>query len=269
MDVDMKVYVIGTGRMYNDYNLSQAHWTLGTRENPKPEITWYKGPSYAVLIEHPTAGYILFDMGSNPRSTEIWPKSVTDTCYHIPVEGETMEEGLASIGLEPKDINYVVMSHMHMDHIGNTQLFKDTAEFFVGRKEAEYAFSLVLADPNPDTHGFYNKDDVIATRKKVTYIDEDRELFPGIDVINLPGHTPGLIGLILHMKGKNIMLVSDALNAQANYDGRLPGVVRDPISYVQSREKIKKLEKENDAWVWYGHDIEQFNGLKKIPEYYE
>lgn len=268
-ETGMKVYVIGCGRLNNDANLSQAHWNMATRDNPNPETKWYQGPSYAVLIDHPTAGYILYDMGSNPLSDEIWPESLSNECFYTPVEGETMEEGLAKIGLVPEDIDKVVMSHMHMDHIGNMALFKDTADFYVARAEAEHAFCTVLATPDPTKHGFYNRADVLADRKSLTYVDEDEEdFFPGIDTILLPGHTPGMLGLVLHLDGGNLILVSDAMNSAMNWEG-LPGVCADPVSYRKSVEKIRKLRDKLDADVWFGHDIDQFNGLRKVPEFYE
>lgn len=269
--MNMKVYVIGTGRLNNDYNLSQSLWTLATRDNPNPRAQWYQGPSYAVLIEHPTVGWILYDLGSDPKSDEIWPEVITKECFWTPVEGETMEEALAKLDLKPSDIDVCVMSHMHMDHIGNMKLFKDTADFYASRPEAEHAFCTVLGSPDPADHGFYNRDDVLADRKSLTYVEEDtEELFPGIDAYILPGHTPGVLGLLLHMdKGQNIFLVSDALNSIVNYEGRLPGVCSDTKAYGESRRKIKKIEKANNAWVWFGHDIGQFNSLKKIPEYYD
>ncbi|WP_449315134.1 N-acyl homoserine lactonase family protein [Rubneribacter sp.] len=267
----MKVYVIGTGRLNNDYNLSQSLWTLGTRDNPAPETAWYQGPSYAVLIDHPTVGWILYDLGSDPRSDELWPEAIANECFWTPVEGETMEEGLAALGLKPADIAVCVLSHMHMDHIGNMRLFADTADFYVSRAEAEHAFCTVMATPDPAGHGFYNRDDVLCPRKSLTYVEEDTVgLFPGIDAYLLPGHTPGVLGLLLHLeKEKDVLLVSDALNSIVNYHGRLPGICDDTAAYRASAKKIKRIEQANDAWVWFGHDIDQFNSLRKIPDFYE
>ena len=107
----MKVYVIGCGRLNNDINLSYNNYNIATKEKPQVETVWYQGPSYCVLIEHPTTGYILYDIGSDPRSEELWPDCITETCYHTPVEGETLTEGLAKLGLEPKDIKHVIISH--------------------------------------------------------------------------------------------------------------------------------------------------------------
>jgi glyoxylase-like metal-dependent hydrolase (beta-lactamase superfamily II) len=176
---------------------------------------------------------------------------------------------LNKLGLKPEDISHVIMSHMHMDHIGNIDLFKDTAEFYVARKEAEYAFATVLSSPYPEDHGFYSKKDVLTEVKKLHYIDEECELFKGIETILLPGHTPGVMGLLLHLSSKKIILTSDALNARKNYEGTLPGVIYDSLGFFDSLEKIKKIEKKHCAEVWFGHDMEQFNNFEKTPNYYE
>lgn len=265
----MKVYVIGCGRLNNDINLSYNNYNVGTRTNPKVETVWYQGSSYCVLIDHPEAGYVLYDIGSAPNSDELWPECITETCYYSPVEGETLTEGLAKLGLAPEDIKHIVISHMHMDHIGNIQLFKDTAEFWVSRPEAEFAFTTVMNGTDPANHGFYNRADVLAELKVVHYVDEDCELFSGIHAVILPGHTPGVMGLVLELEDRNLILTSDSLNAQINYDGRLPGVIADTVSFYRSLDKIKKLQKRYDAMVWFGHDIAQFNSLKKIPEFYK
>lgn len=265
----MKLYVINTGTLKNDINLTYAHAVQATRDNPHPAAQWLTVPTWAALIKHPEAGWILFDLGSNPKSNEIWPPSTVNGCYYEPVEGATMEEQLAVLGLKPADIDYVIMSHMHMDHIGNMQLFNETAEFFVTKAEAAHAFTTVMATPDATKHGFYNKADVIATTKATHYIEEDGEIFPGIEAMIVPGHTPGTMGIIVHLESKTIILTSDALNGRPNYNGQLPGVIADSVAFYQSLDKIKKLQKKYDAEVWFAHDIDQFNTFKKVPEYYE
>ncbi|MBQ9068432.1 MAG: N-acyl homoserine lactonase family protein [Eggerthellaceae bacterium] len=267
----MKVYVIDTGRLHNDMNLTFAQAVQATRDNPNPDIKWLHQPTYCALIQHPDAGWILFDIGTNPDVNEQVTPGIGAGWYHtIDEEDQTMVAQLAKLGLKPEDINYVVMSHMHIDHIGNVELFKDTAEFFVSRAEAQHAFCAVKGSLDPATYGFYYKPHVLADVKKYHYVEEDEEIFEGIETILIPGHTPGMMGLYLHLEDQDIILASDGCFGSLIWDdGKLPGSCGDTGSFVKSVKKLKKLQKKNNAMVWFGHDLEQFNNFKKIPEYYK
>lgn len=80
---------------------------------------------------------------------------------------------------------------------------------------------------------------LLYTRKRVTYIDSDEELFPGIQVIMLPGHTPCILGMVLHLESGTLIFPSDATNEARNYSGMLPGGVLNSIGYLESIKKIK------------------------------
>lgn len=262
----MKAWILKSSACKSDINTSFAFATKATRDNPNPESVWHVSPNYAVLIEHPDAGYIMYDMGTPSDPENIWDASICNGCCYIPIEGETIEEQLQLLGLVPADINYVVISHMHMDHIGTIQAFKDTAVFYVSRAEAEYAFTTVMATTDRSKHGFYNRTDVLADMKELRYVEEDGEIFEGVEAILLPGHTAGTMGLILHMENKNLFIVSDAVVHRKNYEGWKPGTVYDTVNWEKSLNKIKKLEKKYNAQILFGHSEE---GLKTIPDYFE
>ena len=267
----MKVYIVNTGELYNDINGTFVGTVRGTKDDPNPDTVWYSCPSYCVLIDHPAAGWILYDIGTAPEYNELLPVSATQWCYHVPVQGATMVEQLALLGLTPKDIRHVVISHMHTDHIGNIHLFEDTAEFYVSQAEAEYAFTTVMASTDPEEHSrsCYIRQDVLAPMHRLHYIEEDGPLFPGVEAVMLPGHTPGLVGLLLQLEEQPVLVVSDALNGKRSYDGQLPNLIYDSIGWRKSLEKVKRLERERGAVVWFGHDMDQFRSFRAIPEFYE
>ena len=265
----MKAFVLFLGDMYSESNYIVMGDTTATAANPTASHRLIHSPSSAVLIDHPEAGWIMYDTGmpDNPEAT--WPKNILDIVVVNKPKHSRMDYQLSLVGIKPKDIKHVITSHMHMDHVGNDKLFADTANFYVGKEEAAHAYRTVLQSPDPEKRGWYIKDEVLLTRKKVTYVDRDEELFPGVKVITLPGHTPCMLGIVIHLKDSTIIFTSDSVNEKRNYNGQLPGVMHDSLGYVESLRKIKYLQKRYDARVFFGHDALQLSEeVKKAPDYY-
>jgi glyoxylase-like metal-dependent hydrolase (beta-lactamase superfamily II) len=255
--------------MYNDSNYSVAFDNVGTMANPNPDHRWVTVPCYCVLIDHPTEGWILYDTGCAVDALETWPEGImAATPYVKKNESDNLLYQLNLLGLEPKDINKVIFSHFHIDHAGNANLFAETAECYVSEKEAAYAFLNIHKSTDPATYGFYQKKDVTANFKKLNYVKKDMELFPGIEAFLEPGHTPGLMGLVIHLENQTLIFPMDQMNNRANYEGVPSGIVYDSLSFSSSWEKVKDLENKYDGKVIFSHDLEQFETLKKNPEYY-
>ena len=61
--------------------------------------------------------------------------------YEKVSDEEYLDSRLKQIGVAPGDIDYVVLSHLHFDHAGNVQAFKETnARLVCSAKEKEWAF---------------------------------------------------------------------------------------------------------------------------------
>lgn len=102
-------------------------------------------------------------------------------------------------------------------------------------------------------------------------IDEDRELFPGIEFISLPGHTSGSSGLIIHLEKEGTLLFPmDAIYNKTVFGppARASGLVYDSIAFFKSIERVRSLEKKYQGYIMFSHDMEEFEKMKKAPEYY-
>ncbi len=265
----MRAYLLNLGMMASESN-SAAWWgsTAASCAEPNMPHKMTKTPSYAVLIDHPEAGWILYDTGMGDPTA--WPRHIRDfVAADKPAETE-MERQLALLGLKPADIRYVIISHMHFDHIGNDALFAETADFFVAEAEAEYAAKNVLHSADPAGRGYYLREDVLLPRRSLTYLDRDETLFPGVETVLLPGHTPGVMGLLLHLEGGTILFPSDAAAFRGNLEYRQPAGVYDSLGYARSIRKIHDLQKKYNARVFCSHDSEQVCGeLRFAPDCYE
>ena len=265
----MKVDILPLGLMQSDSNNAVLGDTLATVANPNAPHKMNLTPSHAVLIDHPEAGWILFDTGMPDDPFQVWPKSILDQVICEKPKGTTMVEQLALVGIRPEDVKHVIISHMHMDHTGGDHLFAGTADFYVAKEEAAYACRMVLQSPDPADHGWYIHDDVLLPRKKLMYIDRDEELFPGVRVVTLPGHTPCVLGLVVHLEGGTLIFPSDAVADHRNYEGRLPGGVYDSRAYLESLRKVKDIERKFHGAVFFSHDAPQLKKMKLAPAFYE
>lgn len=265
----MKVYIIYTGYALSNSNYTVMGDTMATVAEPHAPNRLMHTPSYACLIEHPKEGWIMYDTGTTDNLSMLdGYKTICSQAKIVKPLGSSIPEQLSALGLKPEDIGYVITSHMHFDHIGNDRYFAKTADFYVSKEDAEFSYRNVLKSPDPEAYGWYIKEDVLLERKSVTYIEEDEELFDGIEVVTLPGHTPCVLGLVVHLESRTIIFPSDAVSEHRNYEGSLPGGCYDSLGYMKSLKKIKKLQRKYGAEVFFSHDVEQFGRMKKLPNYY-
>ncbi|MBR0600651.1 N-acyl homoserine lactonase family protein, partial [Clostridiales bacterium BAD-6] len=264
----LKAGVIPCGVGIVDSNFMISFHTVLTWDHPDVRPKWFRSPHTMFVIQHPTAGWILWDLGSRVDSGDTWPKHITKFDKYEGSEELRIENQLASLGLKPEDIKYVILSHLHMDHTGYIDLFKDTAEFFVSRTEMMNACATVMNSTDVSTHGWYIREEVLCPVKKYHYIDRDTEIFPGITLITLPGHTPGSLGCILELESGTRILTGDAITCDEIFHGALPGFLNDSVAFHESIRKVKDYQKKYDAEIWFSHDPDQFEKWEKVPHLY-
>ena len=111
---------------------------------------------------------------------------------------------LAARGLEPADIGTVVLSHGHWDHVQNVDFFQEARVLL-------HADELDNLENPPSTdlgtpRGPADLDDL-----DVQVTGEGDEPLPGVKVLDLPGHTPGSIGLAVSTEAGTAVLSADAV----------------------------------------------------------
>jgi glyoxylase-like metal-dependent hydrolase (beta-lactamase superfamily II) len=272
----MKLYIQNHGHFENDASLNLAGATMATVDNKEVCSQWVTNiPSLTLLIEHEDVGWILFDTTSRPDNLDgHWPERLRKVCPHYLEPEDALQAKLGLLGLKPEDIDVLVLSHLHIDHAGNLNLFSGTK---AGREvivhETELKEALYLTHLGPDRNwGAYVRDDFVVDGIAYRPVSQDFELAKGVEIITLEGDAPGILGLVLHLDNAGtIIYPSDAIKTKANY-GPPPvpaGVVYDSLGFLRSVEKVRNLQQRYDATILFAHDGDDLENFKLSPEYYD
>jgi len=115
---------------------------------------------------------------------------------------------LAAAGYAPDDIDKVILTHMHGDHIGGLTDEAGNETF----SNAAYTAGQVEFDhwAQAENDGFNAK--VAPLAEKMTFVGDGAAIASGITGVAAFGHTPGHMAYMLESGGQQIMLMADATN---------------------------------------------------------
>lgn len=167
-------------------------------------------------------------------------------------QGGRIFDNLAAVGLRPEDIDVVVISHTHPDHIGNLRTADGGKAFpraTVFAPRADWDF-FVRNDPDlsyiPVPEDF-RRNFAAAIRRSVEPVMDGIELYeagteivPGLATLPALGHTPGMANFLVHSGNDQLLLTADlAYHPIINIDHSwLPGPDRDKETALASRRRI-------------------------------
>lgn len=122
-------------------------------------------------------------------------------------------KALEQVGLTPADIDKVVITHMHGDHIGGMTT-EDGSEIFTNAAymtgSAEYNFFSGLEEGNQ--RGDLVRAKVAPFAEKMTFLDDGGSVASGVTAMGSFGHTPGHMCYMLESNGQQIVLTADLAN---------------------------------------------------------
>lgn len=231
----------------------------------------FEAPVPFYLIQH-NGKNILFDTG-NALGAAINPEKhwgeVIKEYYPNMREDQFAPTQLKNIlGIEPDKIDYVILSHLHLDHAGAVGAFEN-ASYITHKKEYDWAFS-----PENNQKGAYIMADI---DKDVNWVKLEQELPDYFDLFNdgvikiYPtfGHTPGHLSVLVDLKETGpVFLTSDSCYTKENLNENIPpGLFWDEKACEKSLSFIKELQNKG-AKIFVGHDPIDWRNLKKAPQYY-
>lgn len=218
-------------------------------------------PIPVFLIEHPR-GRALFDTGLHPDCAVDPVVRLGERMAGLFTirlgAAEDVGSRLRALGRDPADVDLIISSHLHFDHVGGNGLIPD-ATLLVQRREWDARLDPAVAGP----HGYNPRDyDVGHT---VRLLDGEHDVFGdgAVTCLPTPGHTPGHQSLRLRLPGGDVVLTADACYfCQTLRERRLPRYVHDREAMLASLDRLAAL-RQGGVRLIFGHDPVSW---RKVPQ---
>src|SRR5258705_8258980 len=192
------------------------------------------------------------------------------------------QKSMAEAGIKPEDIDAVVLSHAHIDHIGgivgtdDKPLFPN-AQYYIAQSDFDFwTDEGKMGSPLKD-FVVHARKNLMPVRDRLVFFKDGQEFLPGVQAIAAPGHTVGhtifmvtsagkSLALLVHLSHHAVLLLEKP-RMEFSYD-------TDPKQAAASRVRLLEMLAANKtpvmsyhfAWPGYGHVAKAGEGFHYYPE---
>jgi N-acyl homoserine lactone hydrolase len=247
----MRIHVIQTGSVAIKQVQRQGRAAGDPVLNILLDRNWTEPlPIYAFVIEHPE-GLIVVDTGETARATEPGYFPWWHPYYRFGLQEwvqpeEEIGPQLRALGLDPDDVRWVLLTHLHTDHAGGLAHFPN-AEHLVSRREYEDATSAMglvrgyLANRWPE---WFRPTLIDMVPEPITPFARSYPVTNAGDVrfVPTPGHTPGHLSVVVTTPQVTYLLAGDTSYTQElMLTEQIDGVTNDRDTARQTLEQLNKF----------------------------
>ena len=180
------------------------------------------------------------------------------------LEREThLDQSLAQLGLAASQIDWVVLSHLHLDHaggvLGRSEHNQPAPSFPNARLWVQTLEAAEARDASNRAHGMYTGDafDQLEALGLVHPVDGQAEVVPGVRVFLTGGHSRGHQATLVNgSDGAGLLHLGDLLVTRAHLSANWISALDDfPLDSIRAKREWLPRAAEQGWWVTFSHDV--------------
>jgi glyoxylase-like metal-dependent hydrolase (beta-lactamase superfamily II) len=192
------------------------------------------------------------------------------------------QKSMAEAGIKPEDIDAVVFSHAHIDHIGGVvdesdKVLFPNAQFYIAQSDFDYWTDESKLSGQWKDFIVHARKNLLPVRDRIVFYKDGQEFLPGIQALAAPGHTVGHHIFMISSEGKSFAFLGDLSHhpvllmekprMEFSYD-------TDPKQAAESRVRLLDMIAANKIavmsyhypWPGIGHVAKTGEGFHFTPQ---
>ena len=210
------------------------------------------GMDYFFWVARNSRRTILIDAGFSPAGGAARGRTVL----------ADLAASLSEAQVDPDAVGQVIVTHAHYDHIGGLPALGQT-EVVMTRREYDFWTSPMAArqafahSAEPAEIAYLRE---LKTRGQLGLVDGAYQAAPGIELIEVGGHTPGQAIVLVSTAAGRVLLTSDAVHYYQELERDRPfSIVADLPAMYAGFDTIRDIASEGQTSVVAGHDPDVLN----------
>ena len=248
-------------------------------EGPTELHRWH-ATSSALLVRHPK-GDVLVDTGTTSTLREDTRELKSNSRIYSRASAGRMQwrgdvpSQLRQVGVDPREIAHIVLSHVHPDHAGGVEALPGVP-VLVGKGEIDFLHEKMAARDHHvlPRQGRALRDRMVPVELEArpwATFDESKDLFEDGRVVLVPlfGHTPGSLGTFVDLgDGRRLLHVGDVVLVNESVERRVvKGKLMQPtdVDKAKNAENVARLtqlhEMDPELRILPAHDRDAWHGI--------